>query len=80
MIIRTKANPINQSSAPNFNFEILLDIQRKTTAIVLNMVRIVIVATISGPRLSLSHGTTLVQIRRVDERDTKWERTSVSSV
>ena len=70
----TNAKTISQSSAPNFNFDILLAITRSTTAMVASTDRIVAAATISGPRFSLSQGTALAQIRCVDEKDSRGTR------
>lgn len=41
------------------------------TAMVANAVNIVMAATISTPRLSLSHGTASVQMLRVEARDSE---------
>ena len=65
----TSAKMINQSSNPNFKFEILLAMHRIMTAIVATTVMIVMDATTSGPRFLPSHGTASVQMLRVEDKD-----------
>lgn len=77
MTVHTNAKIISQSSAPNFKVESLRAMTRKTTEMVAMTIRIVIAAKISGARLSLSHGTALVQTLRDAERDSGEKQLSV---
>lgn len=61
---------MNQSSNPNFRFDILLAMHCIRTAIVATTIIIVIDAKISGPRFLPSHGKALVQMLRVEDKDT----------
>lgn len=77
MTVRTNARTISQSSAPNFKVDSLRARTRRTTEKVATTCKIVIAAKTSGARLSLSHGTALVQTLRDAERDSRQNQLSV---